>query len=301
MKKTTGRRNSRLVTQRPVKKERFSLRGVARNSYRRRRLKGASPRSWLRIGLLTLGLVSLAGLCVGLLFLYHQLLTCSLFCIKDIKNIDIDGTKRLTREVILQRAGLGPQTNLLALRPGRVERVLLAHPWIARAELTRQWPQRILIRIQEREPVALVQMQEELYYVDRQGVLVKSLSPGDPHNFPVLTGFKPEHFPQVGGTLPELTSQAFQLLEVLKSAAPPLNLGNISEVHADSERGFTIYANGLGGGLELGFKDYPEKLKKFAQLWPALVKKGYPARVGRINLNYPRRVLVTLKGTPENE
>jgi cell division protein FtsQ len=299
MKKTAGRQNSRLVPQRPVKKERFSLRGAARNSYRRNRLKGKSPRSWRRLVLLVLGLLSLAGISVGLLFLYHQLLTCSLFCIKDIKNIGIDGNKRLTREVILQRAGLGPQTNLLALRPGRVERALLAHPWIARAELTRQWPQHIRIHIQERDPVALVQIGEELCYVDRQGVLFKPLSPGDPHNFPILTGFKPEHFRQVGGAMPEIVAQAFQLMEVLKHTPSPLNLENISEVHADLERGFTIYANGLGAGLELGFKDYSEKLKKFARLWPVLVQKGYLPKVGRINLNYPQRVLVTLKGTED--
>ena len=65
------------------------------------------------------------------------------------------------------------------------------------------------------------------------------------------------------------------------------------------ERGFSIYANGLGGALDLGFNDYSQKLHKFAQIWPALAQKGYAARIGRINLDYPQRVLVTLKGMEE--
>jgi cell division protein FtsQ len=247
-----------------------------------------------------LGLLSLAGLCLGLLLGYHQLLTCSWFSIKDNSNIQIEGNRRLSRELILQQAHLGQETSLLAIRPGRVERALLAHPWIARAEVTRKWPHRLSLRIQERDPVALAQMGEELYYVDHQGALFKPLSPGDPHNFPVLTGLRQEHFLQAEGSLPEATAQAFQLLEVLKGAAPPLNLENVSEVHVDLERGFTIYVNGLAAAVDLGFNDYSEKLQKFAQLWPVLTQKGYVSRAGRVNLNHPQRVLVTLKGMAEN-
>lgn len=293
-------RNTRLVPQRPVKKARFFSRGRPRNTYRRRRQGGGGKKPWLSLILVFLGVLGLMGLCLGLVFLYHQLLTCSVFCIKDISNIEIEGTHRLTPEVVLRLAKLGPDTNLLELRPGQVERTLLTHSWIAQAELTRKWPHRLHLKIQERQPVALVQLGEELYYVGRQGNLFKPMSPGDPHNFPVITGLAPEHFRLVEGAMPEILAQAFQLLEVLKGASPPLNLENISEIHADLERGFSIYANGLGGALELGFKDYSLKLKKFAQIWPVLTQKGYAARIGRINLDYPQRVLITLKGMEEN-
>ena len=300
MRKTAVRGPSRLLTQRPAKKTWLPRRRGGRNSYRRHRLGGESHRSWLTIVLGVLGLLSLAGLCLGLLLGYHQLLTCSWFSIKDNSNIQIEGNRRLSRELILQQAHLGQETSLLAIRPGRVERALLAHPWIARAEVTRKWPHRLSLRIQERDPVALAQVGEELYYVDRQGSLFKPLSPGDPHNFPVLTGLRQEHFLQAEESLPEVIAQAFQLLEVLKGASPPLNLENVSEVHVDQERGFTIYVNGLAAALDVGFNDYSEKLQKFAQLWPVLTQKGYVSRAGRINLNHPQRVLVTLKGMEEN-
>ena len=244
--------------------------------------------------------MTLAGLCLGLVVVYHQLLTCSLFCIKDINNIEIEGAKRLSRSLLLQQAKLGPGASLLAIRPGQVERALMAHPWIAKAEVSRKWPNSLHLKIQERDPVALVQFGEELLYMDRQGMIFKPLSPGDPHNFPVITGLTPEQFRHPAGDLPEVVAQAFQLMDVLKNNPPPLNLENISEIHVDLERGFTLYANGVGVALDLGLKDYSEKLQKFAQLWPVLVQKGLLAKVGRINLNYPRRVLVTLKGMEAN-
>jgi len=298
-RKNKLKRNSRLTAPRPVKKARFFSRRRPQNIYRRGNQTGRK-RSWLRLLLIPLGFAGLAGLCLSLVFLYHQLLTCSTFCIKDIKNIEIQGTHRLTPEAVLRLAKLSPDTNLLALRPSQVERTLRSHPWISRAELTRKWPNRLSLKIQEREPVALVQLGEELYYVGGQGILLKSLSPGDPHNFPVITGLTPKHFHFGEGAMPEIMAQAFQLLEVLKGAPPPLNLENISEIHADPERGFSIYANGLGGALDFGFNDYDLKLQKFAQIWPALTQKGYATKIGRINLDYPKRVLVTIKGMEEN-
>ncbi len=301
MKKSTVRPNSRLVPQRPVRKKSLLPRGRSQNNYRRNRVKGQSRRTCLKGMACVLAFLALAGLSVGLLVGYHQLLTCSWFCIKDINHIEIEGTKRLSRSVVLQQAKLASGANLLAIRPGQVERSLMAHPWIAKAEVSRKWPQNLHIRIQERDPVALVQIGEELLYVDQQGMLFKPLSPGDPHNFPVITGLGPEQFRHPEGAQPEVVTQAFHLLEVLKKTPPPLNLENISEVHVDLERGFTLYANGLGAPLDLGLSDHAEKLQKFAQLWPVLVQKGLLARVGHINLNYPRRALVTLKGMEDNQ
>jgi len=301
MKKSTVRHTSRLVPQRPVRKKTLLPRGRSQNSYRRNRVKGQSRRAWLRGLALVLGFFTLAVLSVGLVVGYHQLLTCSLFCIKDINNIEIEGAKRLSRSLLLQQTRLTPGASLLAVRPGQMERALMAHPWIAKAEVSRKWPQNLHIRIAERDPMALVQIGEELLYVDRQGTLFKPLSPGDPHNFPVITGLGPEQFRHPEGAQPEVVTQAFQLLEVLKKNPPPLNLENISEVHVDLERGFTLYANGLGAPLDLGLTDHVEKLQKFAQLWPVLVQKGLLAKVGHINLNYPRRALVTLRGMEDNQ
>lgn len=299
---TRNERPSRLVQQRPVKRKKSGLfsRGNPSNSYRRSR-GGGAPRSWLRLFLATSGLLGLVGLCLGLVFLYHLLLTSPYFCIKDIKNIEIVGTHRLTPEVILHLTNLGPEANLLAIRPGRLERVLLNHPWIAQAEVTRKWPQRLQVHIKEREPVALVQLGEELFYIDRHGGLFKPLSPGDPHNFPVITGLRPENLQHPEGSLPPLVAKTFQLLDILKTAPAPLSLENISEVHLDLDRGFSLYVNGLGAALDLGFNDYLEKLQKFAQVLPVLVQKGYLAKTGRINLDYPDRVLINLKGMEEGK
>ena len=271
----------------------------SRKSNRRRSSK-TGPRYWLWGVFITFGFLVLAGLGLGLALLYYQVLTCDLFYLKDTKNINIVGLKRLQPDLILQLAKLGPGTNLLALKPMQVEQALETHPWIARASLTRKWPQRLHLSIQERDPMALVQA-GEIYYVDQKGTLFKPLSPGDPHDFPVITGLPREFFSPGEGALPETMARINQLMNLLKGARPPLNLENVSEIHVDRERGLTLFANGLGAGVDLGMGQYQEKLSRLAQAWPTLTQKGYLSRAGRINLDYPQKVLLSLKGMEENQ
>jgi cell division septal protein FtsQ len=288
---------SRLAPQRPVRRKGLFGRRQAKNSYRRGP-KVEGKKVWLRAVFFGLGLAGLGGLGLGLLLLYHHLLTSPLFCIKDIKDIDIDGAQRFTTAQVLDLAGVVPGANLLALKPGRVEQALLAHPWVAKAEVTRRWPNRLCINIVEREPVALVQL-GELYYMDRQGSLFKPASASDPHDFPVITGLTREHFAQTAGASTKLVAQVIELLDLLKEAKPPLNLENVSEVHVDPERGFSLILNGVAGPINLGLTDFPDKLQKFAKLWPVLTQKGLASRLGRLNLDYPQRALLTLKGAED--
>src|SRR4030043_2322007 len=94
-----------LKPQRPDKKEARLRR--KRNNFRRR-LEKDPPRYWRWALFFSFGFLTLAGLGLGLALLYYQVLTCNLFSIKDAKNIEIAGLKRLQPEFILQLAKLGP-------------------------------------------------------------------------------------------------------------------------------------------------------------------------------------------------
>ncbi|MEW6659919.1 MAG: FtsQ-type POTRA domain-containing protein [Thermodesulfobacteriota bacterium] len=290
--------SAKLKPQRPVKKEGLFRR--KRQNYRRRRQQEPATRYWPWALFFSFGFLTLAGLGLGLALLYYQVLTWNLFFIKDTNNIEITGLKRLQPELILQLAKLGPGTNLLALKPFQVEQTLETHPWIARATLTRKWPHRVSLQIQEREPVALVQV-GELHYVDRRGNLFKPLSPGDPHDFPIITGMPREFFSPQQVALPGTMDRIRQLMDLLKNAPPPLNLENVSEIHVDLERGFTLFANGLGAGVDLGRENYQEKLQRLAQAWPVIAKKGFLPQATRINLDYPQKVLLSLEGMEESQ
>ncbi len=275
---------------------RFNRRRPPRNVYRRRQTAPKEKKGYFKWGaILTLGAAAALGLNLLLLLGYHHFLTSSWFCIKDANKIKIEGLRRITREQLLTLAHLGPGASLLAIKPPLLEGALESHPWIARAAVERQWWSRqIVIRLVERDPVALINL-GELYYVDRRGVLFKPALMGGAYDFPVITGLKKEQFSQVPDKVPEDLALVFKLMDELKFVKPPLYLGNISEIHLDRERGLSVIPSRAGWRVDLGFKDFQEKLTRFYKVWSDLSHKGQLARVGRINLNYPHRVVVTFK------
>jgi cell division protein FtsQ len=285
-------RPSRLIPQQPARKKQTLLgRGQSRNAKRRRR---ENKRVWPGILWFSLGLAGLAGIGVGMVFLYYQLLTSTFFCIKDINNIEITGTQRFSRSQILEMAHLDARTNLLALKPAQVEHALMTHPWIAKAELSRHWPNHLTLRLTERIPLALVQL-EDLYYIDKTGSLFKPSSPSDPHDFPVITGLSREQFPAGQSSPSILVSQALELLELLQKTTGPLKSSLVAEINVDPERGFTMYISGFKTAFYLGSTDLSEKINKLTKVWPFLAQRGYLARAGRINLDHPQRLLLSLR------
>ncbi|MFP3867458.1 MAG: cell division protein FtsQ/DivIB [Desulfobacteraceae bacterium] len=266
-----------------------------KNNYRR------PPRSWegfkkgLAYGLyLFTAITILASVSLLLVAGYQYCLTSSYFCIKDASYIQIQGLDRISPAQILQIAQLSPGISLLAVKPLEIEKALKQHPWIERAELDRKWPDHLNIIIKEQQPVAIVHV-DRLYYMNRHGVLFKSLEPADSHDLPVITGLSSEHFHTDEAQASPLINKAIDLLELLKKTPAPLNLKNIAELHIDPERGLTLYPIAMGIGIELGFHEHKQKLVNFHRLLPTLERTGEIQQVARINLNYPHQVLVSFK------
>lgn len=265
------------------------------NNYRKK------PRSWrwLKVSLIRLGYfisatTVVAGFSLLLIFGYHFLLTLPYFCLKGPEAIEISGAQRSQPLKVLQDLQIKPGTSLLAILPLKVERALRQQPWVAQVDLRRHWPDRLSIQIKEHQPLAIVQL-EQLYLMNQEGQLFKILEPQDPSDLPVITGLQREHFQRVGGQPTPLLAKLFDFMQFLKDNRQDINLASIGEIHVDPENGFIIYPFGLKAGLNLGFKDYQQKLAKLEKIWPYLKQQGQLAAVDKIDLNYPQRVLVSLK------
>jgi cell division protein FtsQ len=70
-------------------------------------------------------------------------------------------------------------------------RRLLAIDWVADASVSRVWPDRLVIRIRERKPVAFVSFRSGPLLIDAQGVLLEPPAQAE-FSFPVLSGVREE-------------------------------------------------------------------------------------------------------------
>lgn len=293
------------TSRRPQKIKRFrrssNKRKIPKIHFRQNTLR-RRPKLWPHIkaflattGCLICAASVLAGFSLVLVSGYQYLLNMPYFCIKSADNITITGHVRSNPAAALREMHLKPGTSLLAVQPLKVEKALLQQPWIEYAELTRVWPDQVRVVVREHTPVALVKLDKKLYLMNSRGFLFKAMEPHDPHEFPVITGLETEHFRHVEGNMSPLLAKVFDFLEMLQERDNFLTLSTVAEIHVDAERGFTIYPNDLHIGLSLGFQGYKQKLANLQKVLPHIKQHGELAKIDRIDLNYPQRVLVRLK------
>jgi cell division protein FtsQ len=90
-----------------------------------------------------------------------------------IRHVEVLGNEQLSAERILGIAAVPADATLLRFPGSDVRERLEADPWIERAQVTRDFPDTMRIRVTERVPVAYVDLGgDQLWLVDDEGFVV---------------------------------------------------------------------------------------------------------------------------------
>lgn len=89
-----------------------------------------------------------------------------------IKEVTVDGCMAVSRDEVLELAGIREGMNIFAVNLDKTRKLLECSPMIRAADLKRELPSTIYIRIEERKPVALVVSGGKLWLVDAEGKIL---------------------------------------------------------------------------------------------------------------------------------
>ncbi len=212
-----------------------------------------------------------------------------------IRAVRFEGLSHASEAELLSLSPVKPGDNLLSSDLESMERALRRHPWVKSAVVQRRMPPAIEVRIEEREPKALVDL-GGLYLVDGDAEVFKRAAPGDGLDLPVVTGFTRDDYVQRRGDVEPLLAGALALLdgyarEGLAAMAP------VSEVHVDADEGVTLFVGEEGTQVRLGVGDLPSKLSRLHRILGALLARGARAEVLHLdNRQHPSWVTVRLAG-----
>ncbi len=155
----------------------------SRNGFRFGRRNVPAPRGvGVAAALAFLGAMGAAGWHLGG---HHDSMRQSHGAIRDIaarvfgfpvRVVDISGVKELTREEVLAASGLSPANSLLFVDLAEVRARLKALPLVAEATVRKLYPDRVIVRIVEREPFALWQQDGVVKVVAVDGTVIDNLS-----------------------------------------------------------------------------------------------------------------------------
>ncbi len=189
--------------------------------------------------------------------------------------VRIVGNSRAGEAEIRHLADLPSGDPLVSLDLDAAVRGVERHPWIRRAEARRTFPDTVVIRVEEREATAILQLGIDLFLVDSNGVPFTRATMGE-LDHPFLTGIDPTF----ADAQPALARRIVQDGLTLISAAAGrggLSESDISNVHFDARAGYTLGLRN-GGEVLLGFRD-AEMLARLDSLHARGLDLSRPHRV----------------------
>jgi cell division protein FtsQ len=218
-----------------------------------------------------------------LIYAYNYSITRPYFRIQETV---VRGCSELTEKDILLLADVKASHNLLAVNLEALSQRVARNPWVKKAFIGRELPNRLVIEVQERKAVAVIRQGNEMFLLDGEGVAFKKRDPVDDADLPILTGFYKD------GTLDAgLVDKSLALLRHLEASTEFPTLSVVSEIHGDEVLGFSLYTD-TGLCLQLGFDSYENKLKRLAPVMADLDRKNLKSIHLNIDLSDPAKITV---------
>lgn len=103
-----------------------------------------------------------------------------------IDEVQIIGAERLAADTVRNLAAVPDDATLIRYSARAIEERLLAYAWIAEAQVTRDYPHTLRIRIVERKPIASVDTGETFWAVDKTGMVLGEQSLDETSTLPVV-------------------------------------------------------------------------------------------------------------------
>jgi len=240
-----------------------------------------------------LAAVATVDVALGLMLIYLLFLHVPYF---NLQQVDVTGMRRLSRAEVVEAAEIEDGTNLLNVNLSAITERLRRHPWIRSASVYRRLPGRLIMEIEERTPRAILAA-ERLYYVDEQAEFFSRILPGDPVDYPLLTGATPEELIAHGPEIREMIRLGLGLLDLMERNKSALDPSRVSEIQMNLDDGLSIRTK-AGRTIVMGRGNFELKLHRYGRLKKFLTGRGQWHNARIINLDFEDRALVRSADKP---
>jgi len=227
-----------------------------------------------------------AALTCAFIYVYSYLLSAPYFAIRETS---VRGLNELTEKDILTLAEIKPAQNLLAVNKKAIEKRVGDNPWVKNIYVGREMPDRLVLELKERQPLALFKSKNDFYLVDTEGSLFKKINQHDEVDLPVITGADKEEKRKQ-----HYFYSALDLVKMLQGNRKYSYLGTISEINIDELFGLSVLTE-KGLYLKLGTDGFEDKLGNLKAVMADLEKKGMAKGLLCIDLGDASKITVQRK------
>ncbi len=242
------------------------------------------------------GLMLLTSLGVGYYLARQVLLHDSRFVlgVKEIRGLHHVSENQVLMKV---KAFERPNLSLFALNLDSLRASIEQIPWIKEATLRRNFPDRLIIEVVERVPIAYVRFDQATRLMDDQGVFLEAtLGESASLDLPVVQGMEEGADPEIV-LRNQLRLQAYkQLLRELDANGAGLSK-DLSEVYLAKPEDLGVILNDETVLVRLGSSALQEKFRRYLAFGRELRQK-YPG-LDTVDLRFQNQVLISVAGNSQ--
>ncbi|UCH45965.1 MAG: FtsQ-type POTRA domain-containing protein [Nitrospiraceae bacterium] len=195
-----------------------------------------------------------------------------------VDEIQISGNYHLTEEDILEIINVSQGEQLLDIQFDDIDRRLHQNTWIKSAALRRQFPGRLIVKVDEANPKALLSFRKRMFLIDEDGNILERIKSDATPFLPVIRDINPKNKKEMKEAIKLISAlDAYNILDVKESV----------EIGIDS---YGLTATIDGDFIKVGHGRYEEKFARWMELEPEIRKKGQPIQY--IDLRFKESVIV---------
>lgn len=234
-------------------------------------------------------LISLALFSAALSRAYHALLDAPWLRVQEI---EISGLQHMSRVEVLNAMGVARGASVFGLKLVQLKKRLEMLPWIRSALVRLDTPERLVVELVERDPVAKIAAGDHCLLMDQEGSLFAPCKCEEHPNLLLISGAADSGL-KVGSTLQREVGEAVAgLLAAVRDWEEGLHRGKISQCHWNPDTGFLINVGEQGIPVQLGADNLEEKLRRLHEILGLLAERQWVGNVTRIDLDYGQRAYV---------
>ncbi len=208
-----------------------------------------------------------------------------------VSTITYSGNETISSDRLRAASGIFlHQTSLLGLNCAEIEAALAAVPWVAQAEVKKNWPSTVEITIVENVPVALLHQYgpegSQLQYVDKAGHTFSTVRTGADIDFPIITGLDTLKEPEIRR---KAFAEVLVFLDKINANNPQLPAQSVSEIYVNGQGEMVVYLVEYPFPIFFGASDTARKFYRLVHVLKTLYKQkgnGSLAQIEYIQMNY---------------
>lgn len=236
------------------------------------------------------GVVLVALMSCMFIFGYDLLTQSNYFKVVHLK---VEGCDILFQKDVLEQAEISVGMNIFSINLATTRKRLLAHPWVADAEVGREIPAGVSIEIREHDPLAIIDLDRK-FLLNRQGQIFKEWETTDPVNLPVVDGLEFSDLNVDGRSFSRPFSAVLSVLKLGQKDGSALTNKEIHRIEVDRDIGLTIHVNNGLNMVKLGYDNYTNKYIRLKEVIYYFRKNGQVRKLGSIDINNPDRIVVNI-------